>query len=157
MAKASALHEMTVAQLEKALLSKLLAARESLRKELGSLDDKIRDLSGSSDSKAEKTTEAADGDEAPRRRGRPKGAKNRRGKGRRGPRVKNEKSLRVYVQDELQKAKKGLTIDELITNVQAAGYQSKSDKFKNVMYQCLFHGDRFQRDASTGKWVLIAE
>lgn len=156
MAKASALREMSVAQLEKALLSKLLAARDTLRKELGSLDDKIRDLSGGTAAPRASASEASDdGDDAPRRRGRPKGSKNR--KGRRGPRVKNEKSLRAYVQEELQKAKKGLTIDELITNVQAAGYQSKSDKFKNVMYQCLFHGERFQRDATSGKWVLTAE
>jgi hypothetical protein len=155
MAKASALREMTVAQLEKALLSKLLAARDTLRKELGSLDEKIRDLSGSSAAPKAAATESSDEEESPRRRGRPKGSKNR--KGRRGPRVKNEKSLRAYVQEELAKAKKGLTIDELITNVQAAGYQSKSDKFKNVMYQCLFHGERFQRDATSGKWVLTAE
>lgn len=154
MAKASALREMSVAQLEKALLSKLVAAREQLRKELGSLDDKIRDLSGGAT--APKAAEAESTEEdGPRRRGRPKGSKNR--KGRRGPRVKNEKSLRVYVQEELQKAKKGLTIDELIANVQAAGYQSKSDKFKAVMYQCLFHGKRFQKDDATGKYVLAPE
>ncbi len=46
MAKASALREMSVEQLEKALLSKLVAAREQMRKDLGSLDLKIRDLSG---------------------------------------------------------------------------------------------------------------
>lgn len=151
MAKASALSELSVAQLEKALLSKLLAARTALRKELGLLDSKIRDLSGGE----EASTPAADSGEDTGRRGRPKGAKNKR-KGR-GTRPKNEKSLRVYVQEELAKTKKGLTIDELITNVQASGYKSNSDKFKNVMYQCLFHGDRFQRDANSGKWVLAGE
>lgn len=154
MAKASALREMSVEQLEKALLSKLVAAREQMRKDLGSLDLKIRDLSGGTSVPKAAESESSDED-GPRRRGRPKGSKNR--KGRRGPRVKNEKSLRVYVQEELQKAKKGLTIDELITAVQAAGYKSKSDKFKAVMYQCLFHGKRFQRDDATGKYVLAPE
>lgn len=154
MAKASALREMSVEQLEKALLSKLVAAREQLRKDLGSLDLKIRDLSGGTSVLKAAESESSEED-GPRRRGRPKGSKNR--KGRRGPRVKNEKSLRVYVQEELQKAKKGLTIDELIAAVQAAGYKSKSDKFKAVMYQCLFHGKRFQKDDATGKYVLAPE
>ena len=149
MAKASALQDLSLAQLEKALLSKLIAARETLRRDLASMEAKIRDLSG------ERPAESGgEGDEAVGRRGRPKGSKNRR-KGRRGSRVKNVKSLRVYVQDELQKSKKGLTIDELIANVQAAGYQSKSDKFKNVMYQCLYHN--FAQDKDSGKWVQAAE
>ena len=151
MAKASALRDLTVAQLEKLLLAKKSKLedlkRDKLLTELGSLDEQIRGLEGG---------EAPADEEAPRRRGRPKGSKN---KGRRGSRIKGQKSLKVWVQEELQKAKKGLTIDELIAAVEAAGYKSKADKFKNVMYQCLFHGQRnslYQRDAETKRWVLVA-
>ena len=150
MAKASALRDLTVAQLEKLLLAKkskledLVVKRDKLRSELSSLEDQIRGLGGS---------EAPDA-EAPPRRGRPKGSKN---KGRRGPRVKGQTSLKSWVVAELQKAKKGLTIDELIAAVQASGYKSKADKFKNVMYQCLFHGENFQRDAESKRWVLVGE
>jgi len=149
MAKASALRDLTVSQLEKVLLAKkskledLVVKRDKLRVELNSLDDQIRGLAGSD----------AAGEDGPRRRGRPKGSKN---KGRRGPRVKGQKSLKTWVTDELAKAKKGLTIDELITHVQAAGYRSKADKFKNVMYQCLFHNENFQRDSDSKRWILAA-
>ena len=154
MAKASALRDLTVAQLEKLLLAKkskledLVGKRDKLRTELSSLDEKIRGMGGEA---------PAEGEEAPSRRGRPKGSKN---KGRRGSRVKGQKSLKVWVQEELQKAKKGLTIDELIAAVEAAGYKTKADKFKNVMYQCLFHGQRnslYQRDPETKRWVLAAQ
>lgn len=154
MAKASALRDLTVAQLEKLLLAKkskledLVVKRDKLRTELSSLDEKIRGMGGEA---------PAEGEEAPIRRGRPKGSKN---KGRRGSRVKGQKSLKVWVQEELQKAKKGLTIDELIAAVEAAGYKSKADKFKNVMYQCLFHGQRnslYLRDPETKRWVLAAQ
>lgn len=149
MAKASALRDLTVSQLEKVLLAKkskledLVVKRDKLRLELNSLDDQIRGLAGND----------AAGEDGPRRRGRPKGSKN---KGRRGPRVKGQKSLKTWVTDELAKAKKGLTIDELITNVQAAGYRTKADKFKNVMYQCLFHNENFQRDSDSKRWILSA-
>ena len=149
MAKASALRDLTVSQLEKVLLAKkskledLVVKRDKLRLELSSLDEQIRGLAGSE----------VPGEEGPRRRGRPKGT----GKGRRGPRIKGQKSLKSHVIEELQKAKKGLTIDELITNVEATGYRSKADKFKNVMYQCLFHGENFQRDPDTKRWSIVSE
>ena len=149
MAKASALRDLTVSQLEKVLMAKksmledLVVKRDKLRLELSSLDDQIRGLAGSD----------TPGEEGPRRRGRPKGS----GKGRRGPRIKGQKSLKAHVVEELQKAKKGLTIDELITNIEATGYRSKAEKFKNVMYQCLFHGESFQRDADSKRWMLVGE
>ncbi len=155
MAKASALRDLTVSQLEKVLLAKkskledLVVKRDKLRLELSSLDEQIRGLAGD-----EVAGDAVAGEDAPRRRGRPKGSLN---KGRRGPRAKNKQSLRGFVREELLKAKKGLTIDELITAVEANGYKSKAGKFKNVMYQCLFHGEEFQRDAESKRWVLIAE
>jgi hypothetical protein len=154
MAKASALRDLTVAQLEKLLQAKkskledLVVKRDKLRTELSNLDQQIRGLGGE---------ESPEGEDAPRRRGRPKGSKN---KARRGTRVKGQKSLKVWVHEELLKAKKGLTIDELIAAVEAAGYKSKADKFKNVMYQCLFHGQRnslYQRDAETKRWTLTAQ
>ena len=46
------------------------------------------------------------------------------------PRVKGQPSLKVWVANELAKAKKGLTLDELIEKIQAAGYKSTSGKFK---------------------------
>ena len=153
MAKASAMRDLTVAQLEKLLLAKkskledLVVKRDKLRQELSSLDEQIQSLGGGE-------SPAPAGEEGPRRRGRPKGSKN---KGRRGPRVRGQKSLKMWVSEELQKAKKGLTIDELIAAVQASGYKSKADKFKNVMYQCLFHGENFQRDAESKRWVLVGE
>ncbi len=149
MAKVSALRELTVSELEKVLLAKkskledLVVKRDKLRHELGQLEDQIRGLAGG----------ALPDEDGPRRRGRPKGAKGRK---RRRSRVKGQESLRVWVQNELAKSKKGLTIDELITNVQSAGYRTTSDKFKNVMYQCLFHNEHFQRDSESGRWVLIA-
>ena len=157
MAKASALRDLSVSQLEKVLLAKksklndLVVKRDKLRLELATLDGQILGLKGA-DSPDEESGEEA----APRRRGRPKGSLNK--KGRRGPRIKGQKSLRKWVLEELEKNKKGLTIDELITAVQTAGYRSKADKFKNVMYQCLFHnGKSFHKDAETGKYVLVAQ
>lgn len=155
MAKSSALRDLTVSQLEKVLLAKkskledLVVKRDKLRLELSSLDQQIRGLAGS-DVPGEEPAE----DGAPRRRGRPKGSKN---KGRRGPRTKGQKSLKTWVHDELSKNKKGLTIDEIIANVQAGGYRSKADKFKNVMYQCLFHSENFRRDPESKRWVLVEE
>ena len=151
MAKSSALRDLTVSQLEKVLQAKkskledLVVKRDKLRLELNSLDEQIRGLAGSEEPGEEG---------APRRRGRPKGSKN---KGRRGPRTKGQKSLKTWVQEELEKNKKGLTIDEIIANVQAGGYRSKADKFKNVMYQCLFHSENFQRDPESKRWVLAGE
>ncbi len=149
MAKASALRDLTVSELERVLTAKkskledLVAKRDKLRVELNHLDDQIRGLAGGS----------LPDDDGPRRRGRPKGAKGRK---RRGARVKGQDSLKVWVTNELAKSKKGLTIDELISNVQAAGYRTTSDKFKNVMYQCLFHNESFQRDSDSKRWILVA-
>ncbi len=155
MAKASALRDLTVSQLEKVLLAKkskledLVVKRDKLRLELGALDQQIRGLAG-----GDVAGQDVAGDEAPRRRGRPKGSLN---KGRRGPRAKNKQSLKGFVREELLKAKKGLTIEELITAVEANGYKSKAGKFRNVMYQCLFHSEEFQRDAESKRWILTAE
>ena len=132
--------DLTVADLERALQAKrsklddLLAKRAKMRFELDGLEEQIIGLAGKETS------------DAPRR-GRAKRKMRRR--------VKGQESLKVWVTNELAKAKKGLTIDELIEKVQAAGYKSTSDKFKNVMYQCLFHGEQFQRN-DAGRWVLIA-
>lgn len=148
MAKASALRDLTVSQLEKVLLAKkseledLVVKRDKLRSELSQLDEQIRGLAG----------DGVEGEEAPRRRGRPKGSLN---KARRGSRTKNKQSLKGFVREELLKAKKGLTIEELIAAVEANGYKSKAGKFRNVMYQCLFHSEEFQRDAESKRWVLV--
>ena len=133
---------LTVADLEKALQAKrsklddLLTKRAKMKFELDGLEEQIVSLAG---------PPPTDSD-VPRSRAK---RKMRR-------RVKGQPSLKVWVTNELTKAKKGLTIDELIENVQKAGYKSTSDKFKNVMYQCLFHGEQFQRN-DAGRWVIVAE
>lgn len=146
MAKASAVRNLTVAQLEKLLATKknqlgdLVAKRVKLQSDLENLNREITNLGG-------------DSEESPSRRGRPKGKVSKK-LARRGRRAKNAMSLAKYVEQELNIAKKGLTVDELGVKVQEAGYKSKSEKFRNVLYQCLFHGDQFQKDDATGKWVL---
>ena len=130
--------ELTVADLEKALQAKrsklddLLAKRAKMRFELDGLEEQIVGLVGKPQTESDT----------------PKRAKRKK-------RVKGQPSLKVWVTTELEKAKKGLTLDELIEKVQAAGYKSSSDKFKNVMYQCLFHGEQFQKH-DAGRWVLVA-
>ena len=135
--------DLTVADLEKALQAKrsklddLITKRAKLHFELSGLEEQIRLLAG---------TPLTESDALPRGRAKRK----------RRTRVKGQPSLKVWVTNELVKSKKGLTIDELMEKVQAAGYKSTSDKFKNVMYQCLFHGEQFQRDGESKRWVLVA-
>lgn len=69
-------------------------------------------------------------------------------------RAKNRKALKEYVTDILQEARNGLTLAELHDRVLAAGYKSHSKSFKNVLYQCLYHGDEFLHDAETGIYTL---
>ncbi|RLS54562.1 MAG: hypothetical protein DWH91_11510 [Planctomycetota bacterium] len=140
------MRNLTVAQLEKLLATKknqlgdLVAKRVKLQSDLENLNREITNLGGESEV------------DHPRR-GRPKGTVSKK-LARRGRRAKNAMSLAKYVEQELNVAKKGLTVDELGVKVQEAGYKSKSEKFRNVLYQCLFHGEQFQKDDATGRWVL---
>lgn len=149
MAKASALRNLTVAQLEKLLhakksqLTDLVVKRDKLKSELDGLNREIAGLGG-------------EADEDTPRRGRPKGSvnKTKRKSGRKGRRPKNAMSLAKYIEAELNNAKKGMTVEELMNKVSEAGYKSKSAKFRNVVYQCLFHRDQFQKDGDSARWVL---
>ena len=106
--------ELTVADLEKALQAKrsklddLMSKRAKMRFELDGLEEQIQRLAGMP------LTES----DTPHR-GRAKRKMRRR--------VKGQPSLKVWVKNELAKAKKGLTIDEIIEKVQEAGYKSTSD------------------------------
>ncbi|WP_459554544.1 MerR family transcriptional regulator [Lacunimicrobium album] len=75
---------------------------------------------------------------------------------RRGVRARNEKSLNEHVQEALKKSKKGLTLNELSEAVKAAGYQSNSLNFKNVLYQNLYNATNISRDENSGKYTLSA-
>lgn len=155
MAKATALRDMSISQLEKLVQAKklklveLVQKRDKMRIELSLMDVRIEELGGDTLAPEERV-------EAPRRRGRPKGSGNKTGTGkkRRG-RIKGQKSLRTYVAAEMEKTKGGMTLEEAIAAVFEAGYKTKSDKFEHVMYQCLYHN--FQKDADSGKWVMPSE
>ena len=69
-------------------------------------------------------------------------------------RARNRKALKEYVTDILRKSRKGLTLAELHDSVVAAGYKSQSKSFKNVLYQCLYHGEEFVHDGETGIYTL---
>ena len=77
-----------------------------------------------------------------------------RGRGRRGARPKNAKSLTQTVNDLLTKNKKGFTLDELSKKVLSTGYKTSSSNFKNVLYQCLYNSDVIGHDSRTGTYRL---
>ncbi len=142
------MRNLTVAQLEKLLHAKksqledLAVKRDKLKADLDTVNKEIAGLGG-------------EADEGAPRRGRPKGSVNKKKAGRKGRRPKNAMSLRKVVVAELTAAKKGLTVEELMAKVLEAGYKSKSEKFRNVVYQCLFNGEQFQKDGESGRWVLV--
>jgi hypothetical protein len=75
-------------------------------------------------------------------------------RGRRGPRAKNEKSLREHVVEMLAKSKKGLTLADLAQKVLEAGYKSGSTNFRNVLYQCVYNTKDVYHDESTGTYKM---
>lgn len=127
--------EFTVADLEKILNAKkvqveeLAKKRAQLQKQLAQVDAEIQALIGTT------------------RRPLP-------GTGRRGPRTRNEKSLRDHVLEILSKAKKGHTLAELAEQVQAAGYHTASSNFRNVLYQCLYNTKDVYHDEASGTYKL---
>jgi hypothetical protein len=130
---AKVVQEMTVAQLEQALLKKkgklesLLSRREKLQRQLDKVQRNIDGLAGRS----------AEG-----------------GMRRRKRRPRNAKSLRTIVMDLLGKSKKGLSISELRERVEQTGYRSRSKNFNNVLYQCLYNTDGIAHEKETGKYIL---
>lgn len=69
-------------------------------------------------------------------------------------RPKNQKSLRAFVEETLAKNKKGLSLKDISERVLTAGYQTNSQKFKNTLYQCVYHAENIQKDGKTGLWKL---
>lgn len=132
---AKVVQEMTVAQLEQALLKKkgkletLLARRDKLQRQLDKVQRQIGGLAGRS--------EEGGGTQRRKRR-----------------RPRNAKSLRTIVMDLLGKSKKGLSISELRERVEQTGYRSRSKNFNNVLYQCLYNTDGIAHEKETGKYIL---
>lgn len=131
---ARVVQEMTVAQLEQALLKKkgklesLLTRREKLQRQLDKVQRQIDGIAGRS----------GDGGMRRRKRRRPR----------------NTKSLRTIVMDLLGKSKKGLSISELHERVEQTGYRTRSKNFRNVLYQCLYNTEGISHEKETGKYIL---
>lgn len=62
--------------------------------------------------------------------------------------------LRTFVRRALEKNKKGLTLAELVSNVQESGYNSTSANFKIIVYQCVYHSTEFDHDPDTGLYRI---
>jgi len=126
--------DLSVVELERLLnsrksqLGELLKKRDKLRRELAQMERQIAELSGQR------------GGAGP--------------PGRRGARVKNERSLREYVVEILGKSKKGLTLVELAQKVLDAGYKSDSANFRNVLYQCVYNTKDLYHDELTGTYRM---
>lgn len=116
---------LSVADLERMLedrraeLSQLTDRRERLATELAKCDERISELQGER-AKGSRTKVAV----------RKKPARGRR---------RNKTSLGAVINDILEKTKKPLSVDEIVEKAKASGYKTRSAKFKNVVYQNLFH------------------
>lgn len=75
-------------------------------------------------------------------------------RGKRGPKMKNQRSLREHVEEILAKHKKGLTLADLSAKVIESGYKSGSHNFRNVLYQCVYNTKDVYHDESTGTYKL---
>lgn len=132
------LEELTVADLERLLnarraqLSGLYEKREQLRTELDRIDRDIAILEGGGP--------VSGSVPLPRKR----------------ERMKNEKSLRAYVLEELEKSRDGFTLYDLHDRILAAGYRSASANFRNILYQCLYNTKDVYHDEPTGTYRLKA-
>ena len=77
------------------------------------------------------------------------------GKPGRGRRGNNDKPLRVYVEEQLNKNKKGLTLAELAQAILDTGFKTSSANFRNVLYQSLYNSTSIKHDAQTGKYIIV--
>ena len=66
----------------------------------------------------------------------------------------NTAPLRQFVIAALKKQKKGLLISELTSKILEAGYQTQSELFQNVVYQCLYKAPEIEHDPRTGRYSL---
>lgn len=140
--------EMSVAELESLLnrkkteLDALHQRRTRLAADLLNIDAQIQSAAGS---RADLS--------APRAEATPAAAK-KPGQ-RRGPRAQNGRSLKSVVVELLANERKGLGLDELSRKVLATGYKTTSTKFKNTLYQCLYHADEITLDKQNGLYHLV--
>jgi len=65
------------------------------------------------------------------------------------PRLKNDKTLKQHVAEVLSKGP--LKLADITEGVLSNGYKTRSDKFKNVIYQILYHNDEFVH-GKDGNW-----
>ena len=152
---AKSFEKMSLSELEEAIASKrseLQSRREELVEELSSIDSVLGAMGSGSSASAP----------AKRGPGRPKGSKNAAaatkkrggGGGRRGPRPKNDMSMKEAIAKALEGKKDGLTLDEVAAEVKAIGYKSNSANFKNVVYQNLYgNKDMFPKN-DDGKYTV---
>jgi hypothetical protein len=139
--------DMSVAELEhllnskKAQLESLRQRREKLAQELASVEQQINSTVGV-------------GRQASAAPAAPAAAARKTGK-RRVLRAKNDRSLKSVVVELLTNERKGLGLDELSRKVLETGYKTSSTKFKNTLYQCLYHADNIALDKKNGLYHLV--
>lgn len=109
-------------------LSKCLARRDELLKELATIDEEIARLQG---------LDGSDG-RAPRR----------------DRRLSNPMSLKQHILLILRVHLPGYNIHELTEKVLAAGYVTGSNNFRNVLYQCLYNMREVYHDAKSGTYRI---
>lgn len=132
--------KMSVAELEKMLKSRrtqldtLLKEREKLGKQLGIVEERIKEVEGGL---------IASGHHA------------RKGGSTAATRAMNAKSLHTHVTEILEKADDGLTLSGLADAVIDRGYKTHSTNFKNVLYQCLYNSKKVKHDSDTGTYKLV--
>jgi len=127
--------DLSVAELEsllaqqKSRVTHLGKKRAELQAELDSVEKQLQSLQGSTPRTGKKT-------------------------GRRGKRPKNAASLASVVTGILEKSPKGLSLDDLTTEVVKSGYRTKAKSFSNVVYQCVYNSKSIRRDKKSGTYRL---
>ena len=127
--------DLSVAELEsllaqqKSRVTHLGKKRAELQAELDSVEKQLQSLQGSTPQTGKKS-------------------------GRRGKRPKNAQSLASVVTGILEKSPKGLSLDDLTTQVVKSGYQTKAKSFSNVVYQCVYNSKAIRRDKKSGTYRL---
>lgn len=128
--------DLSLAELERILsdrkiqVAELEKRREKLLKELSKVESELQAILG-------------------------KRGKSLRRVGVRGPRVKNERSLREHIVEVLSKSKKGYVLTDIAAKVLEAGYKSNSKNFNNMIYQCLYNTDGIKHDLETDCYLLV--
>ena len=125
---------MTITRLESMLnqqrskKKEMMRERASLQAQLEKLDHKIAGLDGGAGGFAMATS---------------------------GGRARNEKSLVATLEEVLEKNPKGMSIGEIVTAVQAAGYKSSSPNFRGIINQTLIKERKRFAAVSRGTYAII--